>query len=174
MQRVAVVGTSGSGKSVLAQRLAQQIDALYVDLDSLYWQQGWQGAPPDIFHAHVIAALQHERWVVAGNYSKVRDLIWSNADTLIWLDYQLPLIMWRLLRRTIQRIVTREDLWGTGNRETWRKQFFDRESLFLWALQSRPRQRREYPQLLQQPEYHHLRVVHLHSPRETEIWMNAP
>lgn len=174
MQRAVVVGTTGSGKSVLAQRLATHIDAAYVDLDALYWQAGWQEAPQDIFRARVIEGLQLDRWVVAGNYSKARDLIWSNADTLIWLDYRLPIIMWRLLRRTIQRIVTQEDLWGTGNRETWRTQFFSRDSLFLWVLQSRPRHRREYPLLFQQPEYRHLHVVHFHSPRETEVWMKNP
>ena len=173
MRRVVVVGTSGSGKSVLAACLAKRIDAACIDLDMLYWEPNWQEAPTEIFRARVSKALQADRWVVAGNYSKVRDLVWSNADTLIWLDYPLPIIMWRLLRRTIRRIVTKEDLWGTGNHETWRKQFFSRESLFLWVLQSRPRQKREYPQLFQQPEYRHLRVIHLHSPRETEEWVKT-
>jgi adenylate kinase family enzyme len=173
MQRVVIVGTSGSGKSVLAQRLAQKMDAACVELDALNWEPDWREAPPDIFRTRVSEALQRDRWVVAGNYGKARDFIWSIADTLIWLDYPLPIILWRLLRRTIQRIVTKEDLWGTGNRETWRTQFLSRESLFLWVLQSRPRHRREYPMLLQQPEYRHLHIIHLHSPRETEAWVKS-
>jgi adenylate kinase family enzyme len=171
MQRVVVIGATGSGKTTLALHLASLLNAPAVDLDTLYWQPNWQGAPPDVFRARVDEVTRGERWVISGNYSSARDLVWSRADTLVWLDYGLPLIFWRLLRRTIQRIRTQEDLWGTGNRETWRKQFFSRESLFLWVLQSRPRHRREYPQLFQQPEYRHLRVFRLHSPRETDQWI---
>jgi adenylate kinase family enzyme len=173
MQRVVIVGTTGSGKSVLAQRLARCLDAAYVELDALHWEPDWQMPPPDSFRARVVEALDHERWVVAGNYSKVRDLIWSQADTLVWLDYGLPIVFWRLLRRTIQRIITKEDLWNTGNRETWRKQFFSRDSLFVWVLRSRPYQRLTYSQFFQQPEYCHLHVVHLNSPRETEKWVKS-
>jgi adenylate kinase family enzyme len=171
MQRVIIVGTTGSGKSVLAQRLEKRIDAVYVDLDALHWEQGWQEAPSELFRARVAEALQVERWVVAGNYSEVRDLIWSKGDTLIWLDYGLRIIFWRLLRRTVKRIVTKEELWDTGNYETWRTQFFSRDSLFLWVLRSRPQQRLNYPQVFQQLEYRHLHTVRLCSPRETEAWM---
>jgi hypothetical protein len=50
---------------------------------------------------------------------------------------------------------------------------FGRDSLFLWVLQSRPRHRREYPRLLEQPEYAHLKLIRLRSPRETEEWLNG-
>jgi hypothetical protein len=49
--------------------------------------------------------------------------------------------------------------------------FFSRDSIFLWALTSHPRHRREYPVLLARPENAHLAVVRLRSPRETERWL---
>jgi adenylate kinase family enzyme len=116
VERIVIVGTTGSGKSTLAARLSQQLDLRHIDLDMLHWESGWKGADSSVFRARVAAAVREGRWIVAGNYSSVRDLIWPNADTLIWLDYSLPIIFWRLLRRTFKRIVTREDLWGTGNR----------------------------------------------------------
>lgn len=173
MQRIVVVGTTGSGKTTLAEQLSRRLNIPAVDLDTLYWQSNWQETPLDELRARVAHAVSGDRWIISGNYSKTRDLTWSKADTLIWLDYALPLVYWRLLRRTIQRIVTKEDLWGTGNRETFRKQFLSRNSLFIWVLKSRPRQRREYPRLFQQPEYKHLRVFHLRSPRATEQWLSS-
>jgi hypothetical protein len=98
-------------------------------------------------------------------------LIWPRADTLIWLDYPLWVVFPRLFRQTVNRIVTQEDLWGTGNRESWRKQFFSRESLFLWLLHSQPRHRRTYPALLAQPEYAHLRVLRFQHPSQTRAWL---
>jgi adenylate kinase family enzyme len=170
MQRIVVLGTTGSGKTTMAERLAALLCVPAIDLDVLYWQPNWQGAAPEVFRQRAAAAVDQESWVISGNYSSIRDLIWSRADTLVWLDYSLPVIYWRLLRRTIRRIVTQENLWDTGNRESWRKQFFSRDSLFFWALKSRPRQRREYPRLLK-TDYAHLQVIYLRSPRAAEQWL---
>ena len=170
-QRIAVVGASGSGKTTLAEEIAQRLDYRHIELDSLHWQPNWGETPLDIFRERVEQALTGDKWTIDGNYSKVRDLIWRRADTIIWLDYSLPVIFWRLGWRSIKRIVLREKLWN-GNRETWRA-LFSRDSLFLWVLQSQPRHRRDYPRLFQQTEYAHLQIIRLHSPRETDEWLKS-
>jgi adenylate kinase family enzyme len=171
-KRVAVIGTTGSGKTTLARTLAQRLGYSHVELDALHWEPNWGEASRDVFRARVDAALRGETWVVDGNYSKVRDIVWARADTIVWMDYALPVIFWRLWWRTLKRVVTREELWG-GNRENARNVFFSRDSLFLWALTSRPRHRREYPALLQRPEYAHLRLIRLRSPDEAERWLTS-
>jgi len=103
----------------------------------------------------------------------VRDLIWRRADTLVWLDYRLSLIMWRLIVRTFRRVATREVLWN-GNREReLSAHFFSRDSIFLWALRTYGLRRREYPALLASPAYAHLRAVRLPSPRATHLWLET-
>ena len=139
-----------------------------MELDAIHWGPNWTPCPLDIFRERTAQALSGDTWAVDGNYSRVRDIIWSRADTVVWLDYPLPVIMWQLLRRTLRRIVTQEELWNE-NRESWRGQF-SRESILLWALQTYRRRRREYPLLLSQPEYTHLTVVRLHSPRAARDW----
>lgn len=169
-RRISVIGTTGSGKTTLARQLAQRLALSHIELDALHWEPNWTEAPLDVFRQRTAAALSGDDWVVDGNYSKVRDIVWARADTVVWLDYPLPLILWRLLRRGVRRAATREELWS-GNRETWRGLFFSRDSLFLWALQTYGRRRREYPELLSRPEYAHLRLIHLRSPRETAAWL---
>lgn len=169
-RRIAVIGTTGSGKTTLARQLAERLGYPHVELDALHWEPNWTEAPLDLFRARTAHALAGDTWVVDGNYSKVRDIVWSRADTVVWLDYSLPVIMWRLVQRTFRRIFTREELWS-GNREHLHSQFFSRDSLFLWALGTYRRRKREYPVLFQQPEYAHLRVVPLRSPRETNAWL---
>ena len=100
----------------------------------------------------------------------VREMIWQRADTLIWLDYALPLVLWRLLRRTIWRTTRHPELWN-GNRETWRGAFFSRDSLFMWAFKLYKGRRREYPLLFAQPEYANLTIIRFRSPRATERWL---
>ena len=169
-QRTVVVGTTGSGKTTVARQLAQRLGYPYVELDALFWGSNWTPVPFDVFRERTAQALRGDAWAAGGNYGAARDVVWGRADTLVWLDYPLPLIMWQLFRRTIRRIVTREVLWSS-NRETFRGQFLSRDSLFVWALNSHARHRREYVAALASPEYAHLAVVRLRSRRETREWL---
>ncbi len=172
MQRIAIVGAAGSGKTTLGEQLSARLGIPHVDLDALHWEANWQMVEREEFRRRVSAALSGEVWSAGGNYSKARDITWGRADTLVWLDYPLPLVFWRLFRRTLRRVITQEELWN-GNRETLRGAFLSRDSLFMWLLQSYPRQKRAYPQLVQQAEYTHLDFVRLRSPTETREWVEA-
>ncbi len=169
--RTVVVGVTGSGKTTTSARLARILAVPHIELDALHWQPNWVMMETEAFRQLVTQALSGPAWVTDGNYRKARDLIWARATTMVWLDYALPVILWQLTRRTLIRIITREELWN-GNRETWRGTFFSRDSLFLWALQSHPRQRKTYPQFLASPENAHLQLIHLRSPRETNQWLS--
>jgi adenylate kinase family enzyme len=169
-RRIVVLGVTGSGKTTLAATLAARLGVPHVELDALHWDRGWTEAPDDVFRARTAHALAGDAWVADGNYSKVRDIAWGRADTLIWLDYPLSLILWRLVRRTTGRIITRVELWN-GNRETLRGAFFSRDSLFVWALQTHKRRRTEYTTLPKQPEYAHLQMIRLSSPAATRRWL---
>jgi len=171
-QRISVVGTSGSGKTSTASQIARRRGIQHVELDALHWGPDWTPVPPDVFGERVVQATSGDAWAVDGNYSRVRDLVWSQADTVVWLDYALPVIMWQLLLRTVRRSVAREELWS-GNRESLGRALFSRESILLWALQTYRRRKREYPVLLSKPEHAHLAVVHLRSPRETREWLSG-
>ena len=128
VRRVVVIGTTGSGKSTLAERLAAQTGLRVIELDALFWGRDWQPVPLELFRHRVERETKDDGWIVVGNYGQVRDLVWPSADTLIWLDLPLPLVMWRLMRRTVQRAATRTELWGTGNRESFRNAFLSRQS----------------------------------------------
>jgi adenylate kinase family enzyme len=167
-----VVGTSGSGKTTLARRLAQRLGIAHVELDSLHWGPDWTPAPRDLFRERVVQALSGGCWTTDGNYSAVRDIIWMRADTVVWLDYSLPIVMGRVTWRTIRRTALREELWS-GNRERFRESFLARDSIIWWALSTYRRRKREYPVLFAQPEYAHLRVVHLTSPRAADKWLHG-
>ncbi len=171
-QRTAVVGTSGSGKTTLASRLAQQLVVPHVELDALHWGPDWTPVPLEVFRQRVAQALGRDAWTTDGNYSGVRDIVWSRADTVVWLDYSLPVVMGRVIWRTIRRSVTREELWNT-NRERFREAFFGRDSIVWWAFRTYRRRKREYPALFSQPEYAHLSVIHLRSPRAAQEWLRS-
>jgi adenylate kinase family enzyme len=92
------------------------------------------------------AAAAGDAWVIDGNYSASRDLVWARADTVIWLDLPLAVVMWQVVTRTIRRIARREQLWN-GNRESLRTAL-GRDSIILWAATTYGRRRHDYPTML--------------------------
>jgi hypothetical protein len=108
-----------------------------------------------------------ERWVIDGNYSRVRDIVWARGTTIIWLNYPFRVVLWRALCRTVKRAATQEELFS-GNRESFRKSFFSRESIILWVIYSYRRLRRNYRRILDNGDYPHLRVIELRDPAQAE------
>ena len=168
--RVVLIGTTGAGKTTMAARIARALDMPHIEFDALRHGPNWTETPDDVFRERLRPELQGSRWVGDGNYSLARDIVWSKATMLVWLDYPIQVVLWRLFRRTLRRGILREQLWH-GNTERLRWQFLSRQSLFLWALQTHWRRRRTIPPALAHPDYVHLHLVRLRSPKEACEWL---
>ncbi|MFK7898926.1 MAG: AAA family ATPase [Myxococcota bacterium] len=164
-ERVAVVGTSGAGKSTFARRLAERTGSTYVELDSLFWNPGWKTTGTEEFSNRVAAAVSQESWVIDGNYAAVRPQIWARASCLVWLNYPFRITFARLVRRTLQRTLSGEKCCN-GNREELSKALFSRDSVLLWAITSHPMYKKEYPREIE--AYPHLDIAEIRDPKEAE------
>jgi adenylate kinase family enzyme len=170
MKRIAIVGSTGSGKTTLAKRLASSFGARFIDLDDLHWAPGWVELDDAQFRALTERATSVDQWVSSGNYSPVRDIVWGRADTIIWLDYSFPRTAYQLVRRTIRRCATGEPCCN-GNRETWKRQL-SRHSILLWLLKSYWRNRRNIPTYLS--TYATEKTVHVfRSPSDVATWLGT-
>jgi adenylate kinase family enzyme len=157
VKRIAVItSASGNGGTTFSRELAVRLGVPFHELDALFWRPGWTETPADEFRALVEPIVASDAWVIDGKYSsKLGDVVYRNADLVVWLD--LPMYVWlpRLLRRTFRRAATREELWN-GNRESFRNALLSRDSLLLFTLRwYRPR-RRSYPERL--APYPHVRL----------------
>lgn len=170
LRRVAVVGTSCSGKTTFAAALAARLQAPHIELDALHWRPGWVEAPAAEFRAAVASATSAERWVSDGNYGQVRDLVWGRASAVVWLNYAFATVLRRALYRTVRRALLREELFS-GNRESLRMAFFSRDSILWWVVTTHGRRLRQYPQLFARPEFAHLPVLVFGSPREADAFL---
>ena len=80
IERVVVVGTSCSGKTTLARQLSRVLDLPHVELDAIHWKLGWRERPVEEVLRMAVEAAAAERWVMDGNYSAVRDIVWGAGD----------------------------------------------------------------------------------------------
>ena len=163
--RYLVVGTSGAGKSILAQALAALSDSSYIELDALYWGPDWQAVPTEQFRQLVAQAAQGERWVADGNYSDVRDILWPQASHVLWLNYSRFTVFSRLLWRTLGHGITRKQL-SHGNRESLRMAFFSKDSVLLWALSTYEKNQSKFAALRDQGEFPHLQWIEITDPSQ--------
>lgn len=101
MQRIAVVGSGGAGKSTFARELGRRIGAPVIHLDRHYWRPGWNAAPAHQWPALHDALLAGERWIVDGNYGGTFDSRFARADTVIVLALPRLRCLAGALRRTL-------------------------------------------------------------------------
>jgi len=171
-RRVAVIGTSGSGKTTFSAALAARLGVPHVELDALFWLPDWTEPEEADFLARVEAALDVPGgWVVDGHYSRLQDDILRRADTVVWLDLPMRTCLWRVTRRAASRARTGELMWGT-NRERW-SQVIGPNSLGWWVISTHGRRRRETQVRLADPVFAHLSVHRFRSNAAAEAWLTS-
>lgn len=173
MERISVVGSSGSGKTTVARRLAQALSVPHIELDALYWGANWSAATSEELSERVTLATAGDRWVVDGNYwSKIGPQVWTAADTVVWVSPPRWRTTWQSVTRTVRRAATRQELWS-GNRESWRGLLFWRgeDSILWWSWTTYTRTQERYAQAMRNPEWAHLTFHRLRTRRETDMFI---
>ncbi len=174
VQRVSLVGVPGSGKTTLGRRLAAGLGVPFIELDSIFHRPDWGEIPDEEFRARVTKAIAPEGWVADGNYGVVRDLVWARADTVVWLDLPRPVVMRRVVLRTIRRALTREELWN-GNREPLTN-FYRWDpalNIMRWTWVKYPEYVEHYSQAMQDQSRPDLRFVRLGSDDDARELLNG-
>jgi adenylate kinase family enzyme len=137
MQRIAVIGSAGAGKSTLALRLGELTGLSVVHLDALYWHPGWVATPDEEWDTMVREIVSRETWITDGNYGRTMEPRLERADTVLLLDFPRAVCLWRVFKRWLRyRGRTRPDLApGCPERLSW--EFV----LWIWNYPTRSRPR---------------------------------
>jgi len=174
IERINVIGTSGSGKSTVGRQLAALLGLPYIEMDSVYWRPNWTGLPDEAFIPQIKTITERSRWVLDGNYSRTTPVKWRQVQLVVWLDMPFVRTVFRVSTRCVKRAITQTELWpGTGNRETLRKAFLSRQSVILWSITSYRRNRRRYAEVMTSKEYAHIWFVRLKSQRDVKSFLES-
>ncbi|MCJ8010766.1 DNA topology modulation protein [Paenibacillus sp. KQZ6P-2] len=111
MNRIIVIGSAGSGKSTLSQKLSELLALPVIHLDRFYWKPNWTPSPNDEWDEFLLDAVSKDKWIMDGNYSRTLEIRLNEADAVIFLDMPRLLCIYRILkRRIIYHGKTRPDL----------------------------------------------------------------
>lgn len=166
MNRIIIVGTSGSGKSTLAKILSDKLGYEYISLDALFWKPHWTQSLDEEFFLKIKERVNQDNWIIDGNYTRTTSITWSKADTVIWIDLPYWQTIYQVTKRSIKRIITKEELCGIReNRETL-KITLGKDSVIRWAMKTYHRNRNKYLDRMKSSEYSHINFIHLKSHKE--------
>ncbi|WP_075737455.1 topology modulation protein [Streptomyces acidiscabies] len=118
MNKVAVVGCGGSGKSYLARELGRILDVPVTHLDTVFHDAEWNERPMDEF-----AALQHKLvsrpgWVIDGNYNSTLPIRLEACDTVILMDVSTIAALYGVFSRQLRHSAGHQGN-GIHNRIHW-------------------------------------------------------
>lgn len=86
VDRIAIIGCGGSGKTYLASKLAAHLDLPVIHLDAVYYDAEWNPLPAEDFAALQKRLVAQPRWLIEGNYAGSLPIRLARADTGIFLD----------------------------------------------------------------------------------------
>jgi adenylate kinase family enzyme len=102
MERVAVVGCGGAGKSTFARELSGVANLPVFHLDEYYWRPGWVESARDEWRIVQRELAAAERWILEGNYRNTYDIRFDRADTVIVLAPPRRVCIFRALLRVVK------------------------------------------------------------------------
>jgi adenylate kinase family enzyme len=88
VQRIVIIGNTGTGKSYLARKLGQHLSIAPTHLDELFWEPGGfnQKRPQESVYQDIEAISKNSRWIVEGVFGELALRFLDRAEYLIWLD----------------------------------------------------------------------------------------
>jgi adenylate kinase family enzyme len=113
MERIMIIGCSGSGKTTLAVALKEKLGLPLVHLDQLWWTGNWENVTREEFDSRLAMAVNMDKWIIDGNFSRTIEMRLQRCDTIIYLDFDRWQCLWGVFCRVVRNYgKTRPDMGG--------------------------------------------------------------
>jgi hypothetical protein len=168
MQRIAIIGNAGGGKSALARKLGNALNISVYQFDDLQWQPGWTRTPEKEIHNAHSKWLAEPKWIIDGWGSwDILDKRFLAADTIIFVDFHIAVHYWWAAKRQLKAVLNLNSGWPPEGCHAL--PVTGRLIKLIWKIHKEIR-----PQLVELIYQHasEAQIVHLKSPREMKEYLH--
>jgi len=173
LQRIAVTGAPGAGKTTLARELSARMGLPFVEFESFYHAPGWTVRPT--WQEDVLRFLESPEWAIEWQGEEVREQMTSRIQVLVWLDHPRPFAVARTLVRTVRRRLGRGTAIAGGNVEGPLRTFFtDPGHIVKESWRRHPVMRARVRRVIAEDRHPGLVIVRLRGQRQVDAWLRGP
>jgi adenylate kinase family enzyme len=168
MNKVAIFGNAGGGKSTLSKRLAEMTGLPLIALDLVKYKPGGGEVPDEEYKAAHDQILQQDQWIIDG-YGSL-DTVWERlgvADTLVYLDMPVLQHYWWVTKRFFKGFLVPPENWPE-NSPLLKSTLNSYVTVWLCHQKLTPKYR-EYVNQAKE----HKQVYHLQSPQQVKAFYRS-
>lgn len=101
MNRIAILGTPGAGKTYFARKMAQKLGLPLHHFDPLFFDAHWVERDKEAFEKAYHAILSQEKWILEGNGMSYAASRFARADMVVFMTFS----RWGCLCRIFTRMI---------------------------------------------------------------------
>ena len=134
MNRVCIIGGSGTGKTTLANNLGKDLNLPIYHIDGIHHLKNWEIRDKEERDKIILEKINEEKWIMDGTYHSTLKSRLEKSDYIIYLDYSTIAQIKGVLGRVIKNHgKEKPEIPGCEEKMSWHFFFF----VFNWRKNKR-------------------------------------
>ena len=134
MNRICIIGGSGTGKTTLANNLGKKLNLPIYHIDGINYLQNWKMRNKNERDKIILQKTEEEKWIIDGTYHSTLKERLEKADCVIYLDYSTIAQIKGVLERFIKNGgKEKKEIPGCNEKMDWK--------FFWWVVKWRKNKR---------------------------------
>lgn len=120
MNRICIIGGSGTGKTTLSNNLGKQLNIPVYHIDGIHHLENWKIRDKDERDKIILEKIDEDKWIMDGTYMSTLKKRLEKSDYIIYLDYSTIVQLKGVLGRFIKNHgKEKEEIPGCKERIIW-------------------------------------------------------